>query len=64
MEGDKIKALTPQQIKDSMALSGCETPEKLNYDLSKEVKDLIKVDYRNSNYKIIEISFPELCPSQ
>ena len=63
MEEDKNKALTPQQIKDSMALSGCETPEKLIYDLSKEDKDLIKVDYRNSNYKIIEISFPELCPS-
>ena len=63
MEEDKNKGLTAQQIKDSMALSGCEPPEKLNYDLSKEDKDLIKVDYRNSNYKIIEIPFPELCPS-
>ena len=60
MEDDKTKGLTPQQIKDSMALSGCETPEKLNYDLSKEDKDTIKVDYRNSNYKLIEIPFPEL----
>ena len=63
MEEDKNKELTSQQIKDSMALSGCEPPEKLNYDLSKEDKDLIKVDYRNSNYKIIEIPLPELCPS-
>jgi len=63
MEEDKNKGLTAQQIKDSMALSGCEPPEKLNYDLSKEDKDLIKVDYRNSNYKIIEIPFPELCQS-
>jgi len=63
MEDDKYKGLTPQQIKDSKALSGCETPEKLNYDLTKEDKDSIRVDYRNSNYKLIEIPFPELCSS-
>jgi predicted nicotinamide N-methyase len=60
MEDDKNKGLTPQQIKDSKALLGCETPEKLSYDLSKEDKDTIRVDYRNSNYKLIEIPFPEL----
>ena len=63
MEDDKNKGLTAQQIKDSMALSGCEPPEKLNYDLTKEDKDLIRVDYRNSNYKLIEIPFPEVSPS-
>ena len=63
MEDDKNKGLTPQQIKDSMALSGCETPEKLNYDLSKEDRDTIKIDYRNSNYKLIEIPFPEMSQS-
>ena len=63
MDDDKYKGLTPQQIKDSMALSGCETPEKLNYDLSKEDRDSIKVDYRNSNYKFIEIPFPEISQS-
>ena len=63
MEDDKYNGLTPQQIKDSMALSGCETPEKLNYDLSKEDRNSIKVDYRNSNYKLIEIPFPEISPS-
>ena len=63
MEDDKHKGLTAQQIKDSMALSGCEPPEKLNYDLTKEDKDLIRVDYRNSNYKLIEIPFPEVSPS-
>ena len=63
MEEDKNKGLTPQQIKDSKALKGCDPPEKLNYDLSKEDKDIIRVDYRNSNYKIIEIAFPELCSS-
>ena len=63
MEDDKNKGLTPQQIKDSMALSGCEIPEKFNYDLTKEDKDTIRVDYRNSNYKLIEIPFPEVSPS-
>ena len=63
MEDDKNKGLTAQQIKDSMALSGCDPPEKLNYDLTKEDKDLIRVDYRNSNYKLIEIPFPEVSPS-
>ena len=63
MEEDKNKGLTPQQIKDSKALKGCDPPEKSNYDLSKEDKDIIRVDYRNSNYKIIEIAFPELCSS-
>ena len=63
MEDDKNKGLTSQQIKDSMALSGCEPPEKLSYDLSKEEKEEIRIDYRNSNYKIIEIPFPELCSS-
>lgn len=63
MENNKNKELTPQQLKDSKALLGCEPPEKLEYDLSKEDKDSIRVDYRNSNYKLIEIPFPELCPS-
>ena len=62
MEENKNKELTSQQIKDSKALLGCEPPEKLNYDLSKEEKDSIKVDYRNANYKLIEIPFPELTP--
>ena len=63
MEDDKYKGLTSPQIQDSKALSGCETPEKLNYDLTKEDKDVIKVDYRNANYKLIEITFPELSKS-
>ena len=57
---NKEKELTPQQIKDSKALLGCEPPEKLQYDLTKEEKDSIKIDYRNANYKLIEINFPEL----
>ena len=60
MEENKNKELTSQQIKDSKALFGCEPPEKLKYDLSKEEKDSIKIDYRNANYKLIEIQFPEL----
>ena len=60
MEDNKNKELTSQQIKDSKALSGCEPPEKLQYDLTKEEKDSIKIDYRNANYKLIEIKFPEL----
>lgn len=60
---DNKKELTAQQIKDSKALLGCEPPEKLEYDLSKEEKDSIKVDYRNANYKLIEIPFPELLSS-
>ena len=32
----------------------------LNYDLSKEEKDTITIDYRNSNYKLIKIPLPEL----
>ena len=60
---DNNKKLTAQQIKDSKALLGCEPPEKLEYDLSKEEKDSIKVDYRNANYKLIEILFPELLSS-
>ena len=60
MEDSNNKGLTPQQIKDSKALSGFEIPEKFNYDLSKEDKDSIRVDYRNSNYKLIEIPFPEI----
>ena len=64
MEDDKYKGLTPQQIKDSKALSGCETPEKLNYDLTKEDKDSIRVDYRNSNYKLIEIPYISHEPEQ
>ena len=60
MEDNKNKELTTQQIKDSKALSGCEPPEKLQYDLTKEEKDSIKIDYRNANYKLIEIKFPEL----
>ena len=60
---DNNQQLTAQQIKDSKALLGCEPPEKLKYDLSKEEKDSIKVDYRNANYKLIEISFPELISS-
>ena len=60
---DNNKELTAQQIKDSQALLGCEPPEKLEYDLSKEEKDSIKVDYRNANYKLIEIPFPELLSS-
>ena len=60
---DNKKELTAQQIKDSKALFGCEPPEKLEYDLSKEEKDSIKVDYRNANYKLIEIPFPELLSS-
>ena len=63
MEKYENKGLTTQQIKDSMALAGCAPPEKLSYDLSKEDKEEIRIDYRNSNYKIIEISFPELCSS-
>ena len=47
MEENKNKGISAEQIKDSKALLGCEPPEKLNYDLSKEDKDLIKVDYRN-----------------
>ena len=60
---DNKKELTAQQIKDSKALLGCEPPEKLEYDLTKEEKDSIKVDYRNANYKLIEIPFPELLSS-
>ena len=60
---DNKKELTAQQIKDAKALFGCEPPEKLEYDLSKEEKDSIKVDYRNANYKLIEIPFPELLSS-
>ena len=60
---NKEKELTPQQIKDSKALLGCEPPEKLQYDLTKEEKDSIKIDYRNANYKLIEINFPELISS-
>ena len=63
MEEKKNKELTTQQIKDSQALSGCEPPEKLQYDLTKEEKDSIKIDYRNANYKLIEIQFPELLSS-
>ena len=63
MEEDKNKELTSQQIKDSKALFGCEPPEKLQYDLTKEEKDSIKIDYRNANYKLIEIQFPELLSS-
>ena len=63
MEEKKNKELTNQQIKDSQALSGCEPPEKLQYDLTKEEKDSIKIDYRNANYKLIEIQFPELLSS-
>ena len=63
MNENKNEELTPQQIKDSKALLGCEPPEKLEYDLTKEEKDTIKIDYRNSNYKLIEIPFPELMPS-
>ena len=63
MDDNKNSGLTPQQIKDSKALLGCEPPEKLQYDLTKEEKDSIKVDYRNSNYKLIEIPFPELMSS-
>ena len=43
-----------------MNLSTSKISEKLTYDLTKEDKSEIKIDYRNSNYKIIEISFPEL----
>ena len=53
-------SLSSQQQKDSLALSGCDIPNKLSYDLSKEEKDTISVDYRNSNYKLIELSFPEI----
>ncbi len=63
MEDDKNKGFTPKQIKDSMALAGCEPPEKLSYDLTKEEKEEIRIDYRNANYKIIEIPFPELSSS-
>ena len=63
MNENKNEELTPQQIKDSKALLGCEPPEKLQYDLTKEEKDTIKIDYRNSNYKLIEIPFPELMTS-
>ena len=63
MEEKNNKELTTQQIKDSQALSGCEPPEKLQYDLTKEEKDSIKIDYRNANYKLIEIQFPELLSS-
>ena len=63
MNETKKEDLTPQQIKDSKALLGCEPPEKLEYDLTKEEKDTIKIDYRNSNYKLIEIPFPELMTS-
>ena len=63
MNENKKEELTPQQIKDSKALLGCEPPEKLEYDLTKEEKDTIKIDYRNSNYKLIEIPFPELMTS-
>ena len=63
MNENKNEDLTPQQIKDSKALLGCEPPEKLEYDLTKEEKDTIKIDYRNSNYKLIEIPFPELMTS-
>ena len=50
MTEDQNKELTAQQIKDSKALLGCEPPEKLQYDLSKEERDSIKIDYRNANY--------------
>ena len=63
MNENKNEELTHQQIKDSKALLGCEPPEKLEYDLTKEEKDTIKIDYRNSNYKLIEIPFPELMTS-
>ena len=63
MNENQTKELTAQQIKDSKALLGCEPPERLKYDLSKEEKDSIKVDYRNANYKLIEINFPELISS-
>ena len=63
MNENQNKELTAQQIKDSKALLGCEPPKKLQYDLSKEEKDSIKIDYRNANYKLIEIQFPELLSS-
>ena len=63
MNEDQNKELTAQQIKDSKALLGFEPPEKLQYDLSTEEKDSIKIDYRNANYKLIEIQFPELLSS-
>ena len=36
------------------------TQSTLQYDLTKENKETISIDYRNSNYKHITISLPSL----